>query len=144
VKELAPMLQRSPHTLPFPPRVIYTSSATAKYDAVKAELVHDYQLVQHEATYKLSKYLGDLVMCQLDRELGGERSVRCLTADPGAVATSIFDRGFGPWLWFQRIMKFFYWLAFALVSDSDQTRPDRSQRQRLEMSYHFADEDRPD
>ncbi|RSH85207.1 hypothetical protein EHS25_005014 [Saitozyma podzolica] len=116
VKELAPMLQRSPHTLPFPPRVIYTSSATAKYDAVKAELVHDYQLVQHEATYKLSKYLGDLVMCQLDRELGGgERSVRCLTADPGAVATSIFDRGFGPWLWFQRIMKFFYWLAFALT-----------------------------
>jgi hypothetical protein len=89
---------------------------TAEYAALRPDLLDDYQLVKHPATYKISKYLGDLVMCQLDRELDSEdRPIRCLAAEPGAVCTSIFDRGFGSWAWFRTVMKFLYWLSFAMV-----------------------------
>lgn len=127
VKELSPLLTKSPDTLPFPPRAVYTSSGTATFDQIKPDILDDYQLLSYGAdyttsSYKASKYCGDMVMAQLDLQLAEEaqsaqgRSVRIFTVDPGCVCTSIFDGGFGTWALYASVMKFFYWLTFYFVS----------------------------
>jgi hypothetical protein len=89
--------------------------------------LNDYQLLAYgsdftSSSYKASKYCGDIVMVQLDKQLSkeskanDEREVRVFTADPGCVTTGIFDNGFGSWWLYKTIMKFFYWLTFYIVS----------------------------
>lgn len=125
-KELLPMLQRSPPTLPLPPRIIYTSSSSAYLKYLRPKPLDDYQLLSYGLdftypVYKASKYCGDIVMVQLDRQFAksasaGEQEVRVFCADPGNVATSIADGVLtGWWIW-GAVMKWFYGLSFTLVS----------------------------
>ncbi|WVR08606.1 hypothetical protein IAU60_005661 [Kwoniella sp. DSM 27419] len=114
--ELTPLLRRSPSKLPFSPRIIYTSSLTSWYSKLPPNPLDDYQLLESQATYSASKYMGDAVMCALDRDLGvvneGEREVRVLTADPGCVTTNFFNAGLAGWGWWANIKWMGYWLAF--------------------------------
>ena len=127
-KELAPLLRQSPETLPFPPRIIYTSSCTAEYSSLKPNPLEDHQLLSYgypdnSSVYKASKYCGDLVMIQLDRQFAkaaseGEREIRVFTADPGVVATNIAGSTFGPWVFYRKFMQFMNFLIFFLVRPS--------------------------
>ena len=121
-RELTPLLRRSPSNLPIPARVVYTSSLTASRAKLNEQPLDDLQLLIHPASYSASKYMGELVMVQLDRDFNraskkpGDARIRCLNADPGAITSSIFDKGlagtFGP---LASLMWFAYWLAFYLV-----------------------------
>lgn len=125
-KELLPMLQRSPSSLPFQPRIVYTSSTTALLKYLRPNPLDDYQLLTYGAdftypVYKASKYSADLVMVQLDRSFAkqasaGEREVRVFTADPGIAATSLAESVFHGWWWFVAILKWFQGFANVLVS----------------------------
>ena len=119
-------MKRSPRSLPFPPRVIYVSSSTARLSALHQNPLDDYQLLSYgssytDSVYKASKYCGDLCMVQLDRQFAkdastGEAEVRVMTTDPGMACTNIFDSGFGNvriYLWF---MKWLNWASFWFVS----------------------------
>ena len=89
VRELMPLLRRSPKGLPFSPRVVYTSSCTASLDHLVPEPLHDYQLLEYEQTYSPSKYMADLIFCELDREYGSGK-------DPASTApASIEDHDIG-------------------------------------------------
>ncbi|BEI79618.1 hypothetical protein CcaverHIS002_0101470 [Cutaneotrichosporon cavernicola] len=111
-KELAPMLRKSPKTLPFEPRVVYTSSIEAEAEALSANPKDDYQLLEYTTSYRPSKYMGDLVMTQLDTQLSlDERPVRCLIAEPGCVATNIAVAGLGAWQWLVNLKWICYWLS---------------------------------
>ncbi|ODO10136.1 hypothetical protein I350_02364 [Cryptococcus amylolentus CBS 6273] len=130
VKELIPLLRRSPVDLPFSPRVIYTSSGTAWYSKLAKHPLDDYMLLDYPSTYGASKYMGDLAMAALDKEYGevesegdagstrkgrGEenvREVRVLTVDPGCVATNFFAAGLGTIMWWVKIKMFFNWCLF--------------------------------
>lgn len=144
MKELAELLQRSPEGLPFSPRVIYTSSRAACAEALGDPKSYDYQLIEHPHSYGASKYLAELVMTQLDRELaasttsqavednrkhghyhadGAEhRPVRCVISEPGCILSGLFDGGFGAG-WYRTFMKFWYGLAFVFVSDALNVLP---------------------
>lgn len=57
--------------------------------------------------------MGDLVLTQLDAELGAaEQPVRCLIAEPGCVATNIAVAGLGAWAWLVKIKWVLYWFSF--------------------------------
>ncbi|BEJ16456.1 hypothetical protein CspHIS471_0510610 [Cutaneotrichosporon sp. HIS471] len=115
-KELAPMLRKSPKTLPIEPRVVYTSSIEAEAEALSASPKDDYQLLEYTTSYRPSKYMGDLVMTQLDTQLSrDERPVRCLIAEPGCVATNIAVAGLGAWQWLVNLKWICYWLSFYLA-----------------------------
>jgi 3-keto steroid reductase len=115
-KELAPLLRKSPKSLPFEPRVVYTSSIEAEAEALNETPTDDYQLLEYKTSYRPSKYMGDLVMTQLDTQLStGERPVRCLIAEPGCVATNIAVAGLGAWQWLVNIKWICYWLSFYLA-----------------------------
>jgi len=132
-KELAPLLQSSPSTLPFPPRIVYTSSGTANHDSLKPDPLNDYQLLTYAyqepdglGNYAASKYMGDLIMVQLDRELVHKNTrphdrppIRCLTAEPGIVCTNIFEKGLGPWRWLRTVLWLNYWMCLYFVSPPD-------------------------
>lgn len=90
--------------------------------------MEDYQLLTYgshfkDSAYKASKYFGDVVMVNLDRELSkpgrtpDERPVRVLTTEPGHVVTNIMNQGFGGTALYIEFMKFFWWLSFVFVSD---------------------------
>ncbi|OCF31811.1 3-keto sterol reductase [Kwoniella heveanensis BCC8398] len=124
-RELAPLLRNSPTTLPFSPRIIYTSSLTSFRDKLTKDPLDDYQLIEYENSYSASKYMGDVVMCELDREYnadidrsyvtqGEKRTLRVLTTDPGCVTTNFFSAGLGAgaWAWWADVKWVFYWLAF--------------------------------
>ncbi|WVQ95483.1 hypothetical protein IAU59_002580 [Kwoniella sp. CBS 9459] len=140
-RELAPLLRQSPTTLPFSPRIVYTSSLTSFYHKLDKDPLDDYQLIEQEHSYSASKYMGDVVMCELDREFNEnvntdhdtigasalseghgrshgkqreERSLRVLTADPGCVTTNFFSKGLGALAWWVNVKWVFYWLAFYL------------------------------
>jgi hypothetical protein len=118
------MLQRSPKSLPFDPRIVYTSSLTALYKTLKPDPLDDYQLLTYGrdfrySSYSSSKYLGDLLMVQLDKDLGiedgsYERPVRCLAAEPGCVYSGLFS-AFGSFKPIEWLFKNSYWLTFYLV-----------------------------
>ena len=118
IKELAPLLHMSPSSLPFPPRIIYTSSLSATANSLKSDPLNDYQLLSYShpygmGNYPASKFMGDLVMVQSDRELGGhtdqkQSPLRCLIAEPGVIATGIFDNGLAPW---NKPLQTFLWAA---------------------------------
>ena len=122
------LLQQSPPTLQFAPRIIHTSSRTAAFSALNDNILADPQLVQAPRTYAASKYLATLIMSHFDREYGNPKSestspvpaVRCLNVDPGAVQTNVMDEGFraeGAGLAvYIAIMRWGYWLAFVIVS----------------------------
>ena len=118
-----PLLRQSPSTLPFPPRVIYTSSVTAYFKHLKPNPLDDYQLLTYASPYEhlgypSSKYMGDLVMVQLDREYANApREARCLVAEPGCVTTNFFANGLGSWQWLRIILWAGYAGCFYLVSD---------------------------
>ncbi|TXT03867.1 hypothetical protein VHUM_04290 [Vanrija humicola] len=116
-KELAPALRASPKTLPYDPRIVYTSSIEAEAEGLKANPLDDIQLLQYAESYRASKYMGDLVVTQLDAELGNdpERPVRVISAEPGCVATNIAVSGFGAWQWLVQLKWACYWLAFYLA-----------------------------
>ncbi|WWC65125.1 uncharacterized protein I303_107739 [Kwoniella dejecticola CBS 10117] len=119
VRELITLLRRSPESLPFPPRIVYTSSVTSAFDKLSSSPLDDYQLISYEKSYSASKLMGDLIMTQFDREYGdpqqeGERPVRVFTADPGCVCTNFFAGGMGMILWWANVKFFFYWLSFYL------------------------------
>lgn len=112
-QELAPLLRKSPSTLPFQPRIVYTSSIEAEAESLSSTPKDDYQLLSYEGSYRASKYMGDLVMTQLDAQLGtGDAPVRCLIAEPGCVATNIAVAGLGAWSWLVNIKWICYWLSF--------------------------------
>ncbi|OCF78562.1 3-keto sterol reductase [Kwoniella mangroviensis CBS 8886] len=124
-QELIPLLRRSPPSLPFQPRIIYTSSCTSSFSKLSSEPLNDYQLINYEKSYSASKYMGDLIMAQLDKQYGSSsstndedenqiRPVRAFTADPGCVATNLFMNGFGFILWWVKIKFFFYHWSFVL------------------------------
>ncbi|WVW80930.1 hypothetical protein I302_102921 [Kwoniella bestiolae CBS 10118] len=130
-KELIPLLRRSPPSLPFQPRIIYTSSCTSSSSKLSSEPLNDYQLIEYEKSYSASKYMGDLIMVQLDKQYGSpspststasvdqeggekERPVRVFTADPGCVATNFFMNGLGLVLWWAHFKFFFYHWSFVL------------------------------
>lgn len=122
-KELAPLLQKSPGSLPFEPRVVHTSSRTAEFGALASDVSTDPQMKHAPRTYAASKYLATLLIAHLDRELGSTRAlkpVRCVNVDPGAVRTNVMDEGFsaeGAGLAiYVAIMRWGYWLAFMVVS----------------------------
>lgn len=93
--------------------MVYTSSIEAEAEGLNTAPLGDYQLLTYEESYRASKYMGDLVMLQLDRELGTEeRPIRCISAEPGCVATNIAVAGFGAWQWLVQIKWVCYWLAF--------------------------------
>ena len=118
IKELTPLLHMSPPTLPFPPRIIYTSSLSATADRLKPDPLNDYQLLTYShpygmGNYSASKFMGDLVMVQSDKELVGHTNqkqspLRCLIAEPGIIATAIFDNGLAPW---NKQLQAFLWLG---------------------------------
>ncbi|WVQ82968.1 hypothetical protein IAT38_005104 [Cryptococcus sp. DSM 104549] len=123
IRELVPLLRRSPPSLPVAPRVVYTSSGTAAYYKLNQPYpLEDYQLLDYHDTYGASKYVADLVMLELDREYGSEptgaaktgeeRSVRVMTVDPGCVATNIFGAAYGSLVWLAKIKWMCNWLAF--------------------------------
>ncbi|WWC92215.1 uncharacterized protein L201_007169 [Kwoniella dendrophila CBS 6074] len=125
VKELIPLLRRSPLNLPFEPRIIYTSSLTSSFSKLSIkDPLNDYQLLQYEKSYSASKIMFDLIMVQFDKEYGSstknendnenERQVRCFTTDPGCVCTNFFSSGMGVILWWANVKFFFYWLSFYL------------------------------
>lgn len=62
--------------------------------------------------------MGDLVMTQLDEEFGSDpkRPIRCITAEPGCVATNIAVAGLGAWQWLVRIKWVCYWLSFYVAN----------------------------
>ncbi|OWZ66649.1 hypothetical protein AYX15_02117 [Cryptococcus neoformans] len=118
-RELLPMLRRSPPGLPFAPRVVYTSSGTATLSKLNNHPLDDYMLLNYDESYGASKYMGDMVMLQLDREFNdentkrdGDRGVRVLTIEPGCVATNFFNAGLGAWAWWIKFKWFWYWLSF--------------------------------
>jgi 3-keto steroid reductase len=125
---LVNLLQKSPSTLQFAPRIIHTSSRTAAFSALNDDILADPQLVQAPRTYAASKYLATLMMSHFDREYGNPKTestspvpaVRCLNVDPGAVQTNVMDEGFraeGAGLAiYIAIMRWGYWLAFVIVS----------------------------
>jgi 3-keto steroid reductase len=125
---LVNLLQQSPSTLQFAPRIIHTSSRTAAFSALRDDILADPQLVQAPRTYAASKYLATLMMSHFDREYGNLQpestipvpAVRCLNVDPGAVQTNVMDEGFraeGAGLAiYIAIMRWGYWLAFVIVS----------------------------
>jgi len=120
------MLQRSPSTLPFQPRIVYTSSTTALLKYLRPNPLDDYQLLTYgedfaHPVYKASKYCADTVMVQLDRSFAkqadtGEREVRVFTADPGIAQTSLSDTVFQGWWWYVAVLKWFQGFANVLVS----------------------------
>lgn len=121
-RELLPMLRRSPPGLPFAPRVVYTSSGTATLSKLNNHPLDDYMLLDYDESYGASKYMGDMVMLQLDREFNdentkrdGDRGVRVLTIEPGCVATNFFNAGLGAWAWWIKFKWFWYWLSFYIV-----------------------------
>lgn len=121
-RELLPMLRRSPPGLPFAPRVVYTSSGTATLSKLNNHPLDDYMLLNYDESYGASKYMGDMVMLQLDREFNdentkrdGDRGVRVLTIEPGCVATNFFNAGLGAWAWWIKFKWFWYWLSFYIV-----------------------------
>ncbi|EIW69967.1 hypothetical protein TREMEDRAFT_43600 [Tremella mesenterica DSM 1558] len=117
--ELMPLLRRSPSSLPFSPRVMYTSSGTATFQHLPSNPLDDYQLIEYPRSYSPSKYMCDLIFCQLDKTYGNEidtgREVRCFVADPGAMTTGITRGGFGPFMLLQEILFGLTWLAFYLA-----------------------------
>ena len=125
-KELVSVMKRSPKGLPFSPRIVYVSSATARLSILHPNPLDDYQLLSygktyHDSVYKASKYCGDLCMVQLDRQFAketeaGEPEVRVLTTDPGMACTNIFNSGFGTIRIYLYIMKWFNWASFYFVS----------------------------
>ncbi|WRT70614.1 uncharacterized protein IL334_007612 [Kwoniella shivajii] len=133
VKELIPLLKRSPPSLPFQPRVIYTSSLTSRYSTLHSSPLNDYQLIDYPNSYSPSKYMGDLVMTEFDRAYGTtptstttailspkvtvqekDRPIRFFTVDPGCVCTNFFSSGMGVIMWWANVKFFFYWLSFYL------------------------------
>lgn len=116
---------------------MYTGSINAKFDRLKPEPLNDYQLLTYanqegNGNYPASKYMGELVMVQLDRELSAsgtekEPTVRCLNADAGCVTTNIFNEGFGQWRVLTTALWALYWLVFYLVSASLARGPIRSE-----------------
>ena len=119
------MLRRSPQSLPLSPRAIYTSSFLATASRLHPDPLNDYQLIEYDekyndSTYKASKYMGDLVMLQLDKQYGtaqdaGERELRVLPCDPGYFSSNIYNGAFTRFVVIQKTFKFFYWLTFYLV-----------------------------
>lgn len=157
VKELAELLQRSPEGLPFSPRVVYTGSRAACAAALGDPESYDYQLIEHPHSYGASKYLAELVMTQLDRELsaahGGDspeekkhgghvthaehRPVRCVVSEPGCILSGLFDNGFGGG-WWRTFIKFWYGLTFYLVRASRGASPPNSHSRRSVSSSDLA------
>nr|ODN93991.1 3-keto sterol reductase [Cryptococcus depauperatus CBS 7841] len=117
-RELLPLLRNSPTNLSVSQRIVYTSSGTALFSKLQQLPLDDHMLLSYPKSYGASKYMGDLVMLQLDRELNSpaidqnEREVRVLTVDPGCVATNFFNAGLGEWSWLQNFLWFWYWTAF--------------------------------
>ena len=120
-------MRKSPAGLPFAPRIIYTSSFTATLNRLHSEPLNDPQLLDYgepieDSVYKASKYIGDLVMLQLDQELSpppipGDRTIRVLLADPGLVTTGILGTALDyPLL--ETIFTCIWELLFAMVSQS--------------------------
>jgi len=105
-----------------PPRIIYTSTCTATLDRLKADPLSDYQLLSYsypyeKSNYAASKYMADLVMVQIDKEVYNAGSpVRCLTGDPGIVMTNIGWESYGPFTWLRHIIWWSSWLSYLLVS----------------------------
>lgn len=92
---------------------MYTSSIEAEAESLNESPKDDYQLLHYATSYRPSKYMGDLVLTQLDKQLSaGDRPVRCLIAEPGCVATNIAVAGFGAWQWLVNIKWICYWFAF--------------------------------
>jgi NAD(P)-dependent dehydrogenase (short-subunit alcohol dehydrogenase family) len=138
-KDLIGLLQRSPESLEFAPRVVYTSSRTGEYSALPPNIHDDYQLIKSTKSYGASKYLGNLIMSRLDREYGPEnskstsmyeedaqddresRKVRFVTADPGSVRTNVANAsltaasgGFAAYVAFMRFANLaVFWLVSA-------------------------------
>lgn len=121
-QELRSHLLRSPASLPLQPRIIYVSSSRAAPEFLpQPDPTCDPQLLTTVESYDASKYVGDLVVSELDREFAGgskrdeknaheARSVRCVVVDPGVVWTSLFTP-FLPW-----ILEMCMVAAFFLVS----------------------------
>lgn len=123
--ELAPLLRRSPASLPYTPRIIHTSSRTAERKALSPEILTDPQMIRAPHTYAASKYLATLLVAHMDAEWNRDsstRRVRCVNVDPGAVRTNVMDGGFqaeGAGLAiYVAVMRWGYWLAFMMVSYS--------------------------
>jgi 3-keto steroid reductase len=91
--ELIGLLQQSPSSLPFSPRIIYTTSSTTELsDFDGLDPAADPQLLRMSKVYAPSKYAGDLLIDDLDRRYGrpsaDKRAVRALCGEPGCVATN--------------------------------------------------------
>ncbi|KAL1409849.1 3-keto-steroid reductase [Vanrija albida] len=115
-KELAPALRASPKSLPYDPRIVYTSSIEAEAEGLNPSPLDDIELLTYESSYRASKYMGDLVVTQLDAELGaGDRPIRVISAEPGCVATNIAVSGLGAWQWLVQLKWACYWLSFYLA-----------------------------
>lgn len=135
-------MQRSPTSIPLQPRIIYVSSSRAAPEFLpQPDPTSDPQLLTTRESYDASKYMGDLVVSELDREFAGDakRSVRCLVVDPGVVWTSLFTP-FLPW-----ILEMCMVAAFFLVSAIERTclttstkRPSLGTMDRLDGSHHLS------
>jgi 3-keto steroid reductase len=128
--ELLPLLQQSPASLPFSPRVVYTTSSTAELSDFDMFDRADTQLRTARTVYAPSKYAGDLLINDFDRKHGEPsggnkpKGVRALAAEPACVATNaakdyILDSPFFAFLQFAN------WLVFALVSCDRSARSRR-------------------
>jgi 3-keto steroid reductase len=105
---------------------VYTSSIEAEAESLDKAPLDDYQLLAYETSYRPSKYMGDLIVTQLDRELGAEpkgegkgsstRPIRVISAEPGCVATNIAVAGLGAWAWLVQIKWICYWLSFYIAN----------------------------
>ncbi|KAK4686947.1 hypothetical protein P7C73_g3174, partial [Tremellales sp. Uapishka_1] len=116
IKELYPLLLRSPPSLPFPPRIIYTGSLEAESHNLHPNPLDDYQLLSYGRSYAASKYMGELIAVQFDKTLSSPSSpLRVLIAEPGIVQTSIFAQGLGAWAWLRTINWWFAWTALYLA-----------------------------
>ncbi|KAL7423938.1 3-keto-steroid reductase [Cryptotrichosporon argae] len=136
--ELAPLLRTSPASLPIEPRVVYTTSLEAVPSVLPADVKDDPELLREPNSYRASKYLANLVMCQLDRTLNGldgvsgqpspapaaaakpeqpAREIRCLCAEPGIGLTAIAvrSRGVSRFKIVSDIRAFFNWLLFFIA-----------------------------
>jgi 3-keto steroid reductase len=91
------------------------------YASLHPNPLEDYQLLEDTRSYAASKYMGDLVMLQLDRTFSESESqsagnVRCLIAEPGGLATNVYNGGLGSTVWIQTIQWIGYFASLYFVS----------------------------
>lgn len=136
-----PLLRRSPPTVSTPPRIVYTTSSTARLSAFDDLDLDDSQMLTYPQTYSTSKYAGDLVINELDREYhpdeysgvaaisekksrgsntsqGSEekRAVRCIAAEPAIVMTNVARESWKGYSILIPILAYFQNVVFVLVS----------------------------